>query len=110
VKILLDECVDRRFARELPGHSVETVYSMNWAGIQNGELLRQGERTAFDVFIIVDRNLAFQQNVGEMKLSVVVLCAHSNRLVNLSPLAADVLRQLPQLKRGEVRRVSETKT
>jgi predicted nuclease of predicted toxin-antitoxin system len=39
VKILLDECVDRRLARDLAGHSVTTVPRHGWAGIKNGDLL-----------------------------------------------------------------------
>jgi hypothetical protein len=39
VKILLDECVDRRLARDLGGHSVTTVPRRGWAGIKNGDLL-----------------------------------------------------------------------
>jgi hypothetical protein len=36
---------------------------MGWAGIPDGELLRLAE-TEFDVFITVDRNLPFQQNLA----------------------------------------------
>jgi hypothetical protein len=35
------------------------VLQAGWAGIQNGELLRLAQ-TQFDVFVTVDRNLAFQ--------------------------------------------------
>jgi len=39
VKILLDECVDRRLATAIAGHDVKTVRQMGWAGIKNGNLL-----------------------------------------------------------------------
>jgi hypothetical protein len=64
VKLLLDECVDRRFAKELQGHFVKTVPQMGWATIKNGELLALAEKE-FDVFITVDRNLSFQQNLSK---------------------------------------------
>jgi hypothetical protein len=48
VKILLDECVDRRLARNLVGHAVTTVPRKDWAGIKNGELLALAEKE-FDV-------------------------------------------------------------
>ncbi|MEN3330754.1 MAG: hypothetical protein V7641_119 [Blastocatellia bacterium] len=57
MKLLLDECVDRRFAKELPGHFVKTVPQMGWATIKNGELLGLAEKE-FDVFLTVDRNLS----------------------------------------------------
>ena len=60
VKILLDECVDRRLARDLVGHSVSTVPRRGWAGIKNGELLALAE-TEFDLFITVDRKISMEQ-------------------------------------------------
>jgi len=60
VKVLLDECVDRRLAREIPGHEIQTVTGLGWASVTNGELLVRAEGR-FDAFVTVDRNLAFQQ-------------------------------------------------
>jgi hypothetical protein len=60
VKILLDECVDRRLAREISGHDVHTVPQMGWAGIKNGDLLTLAEKQ-FEVFVTVDRNLRFNK-------------------------------------------------
>ena len=90
MKILLDKCVDRRFAKELPGHFVKTVPQMGWATIKNGELLTLAEKE-FDVFLTVDRNLSFQQNIPKFNLAVLVLQARSNRLADLKPLAPKVL-------------------
>ena len=49
MRILLDECIDRRLAKDLVGHEVRTVPQMGWAGILDGDLLplAAGE---FDVF------------------------------------------------------------
>jgi hypothetical protein len=66
VKLLLDECVDRRLARDLVGHSVSTVPRRGWAGIKNGELLTSAEQE-FDVFITVDRKLSTQQDPDEVQ-------------------------------------------
>ena len=38
MKLLLDECIDCRLAKEFQGHDVVTVPQAGWAGIQNGEL------------------------------------------------------------------------
>jgi len=35
VRLLLDECVDRRLARDIRGHDVSTVSELGWAGIRN---------------------------------------------------------------------------
>ena len=100
MKVLLDECVDRRFAKELYGYFVKTVPQMGWATIKNGELLALAEK-GFDVFITVDRNLSFQQNLPKFNIAVLVLKAHSNRLADLKPLAPKVLSVLPSLKKGK---------
>jgi len=94
VKLLLDECLDRRLARHIVGHDVSTVQQMGWAGIQNGELLRRAAAAAFGAFVAGDRNLSFQQNLAELPLAVVVLQASSNRLADLKPLVPKLLAAL----------------
>lgn len=105
MKILLDECLDRRFAKEIVGFQVKTVPQMNWAGVKNGELMRLAE-IEFDVFIIVDRNLSFQQNLPKYNIAVLVLRAQSNRLKDLQPFAAKIVEILPKLKKGKAEVIS----
>lgn len=52
MKLLLDECIDRKFAREFVGYEVKTVPQMGWAGVKNGQLLTLAE-AEFDVFITI---------------------------------------------------------
>ena len=87
MKLLLDECIDRRLAKEIEGHEVVTVPQAGWAGIQNGELLRLAQ-AQFDVFVTVDRNLSFQQHLPQFSIAVIVLQAPTNRLKDLRPLGA----------------------
>lgn len=60
MRILLDECANRRLARELVGHDVQTVSQMGWGGIKNGALLSLAKKE-FEIFLTIDRNLPFQQ-------------------------------------------------
>ena len=101
MKILLDECVDQRFRRDLIGHEVITVREAGWARKKNGELLALAA-TTYLVFITVDRNLYFQQNFSNFNIAVLILEARSNRLADLRPLAKDVLSELSVLKPGQV--------
>jgi hypothetical protein len=101
VKILLDECIDRRLTKEFGGYFVRTVPQMGWAGIKNGRLLSLAENE-FDVFITVDRNLAFQQNLIKFNIAVLVLHAQTNRLADLKPLVPDILAVVPTLKKREI--------
>jgi hypothetical protein len=46
VRILLDECIDRRLARDILGHEVRTVAEMGWAAMKNSELLGVAEKNS----------------------------------------------------------------
>jgi hypothetical protein len=73
---------------------------MGWAGVKNGQLLALAE-AEFDVFITVDRNLSFQQNLSQFNIAVIVLQAPSNRLADLKPLAPEVLAILATATKGQ---------
>lgn len=78
---------------------------MGWAGIKNGQLLTLAE-AEFDVFITVDRNLSFQQNLPLFNIAVIVLQAASNRLADLKPLVSEVLAILATVAKGQATTVS----
>jgi predicted nuclease of predicted toxin-antitoxin system len=101
MKLLLDECLDWRLRRDLPGHEVKTVKDMGWEGIKNGRLLTLAQ-AEFQVFITGDRNLSFQQNLPGFSIAVLLLKADSIRLVHTRPLMPKVLALLPALKPGQV--------
>jgi predicted nuclease of predicted toxin-antitoxin system len=106
MKILLDECVDWRLSRDIVGHDVKTVYQMGWQTIKNGELMRLASEN-FDVFVTVDRNLSFQQNLSAYTFSVIVLAAKTNRLADLRPLVPKLLEVIPTAGIGEATLISE---
>jgi predicted nuclease of predicted toxin-antitoxin system len=101
VKLLLDECIDWRLARELPGHDVKSARQMGWSSVKNGELMKLAA-TAFDAFVTVDRNLSFQQHLSNLPISVVVLRCYSNRLSELKALVPELMAALPNLPERQV--------
>lgn len=101
MRLLLDECVDRRLANDIQGHDVVTVPDAGWAALKNGELLARAQRE-FDAFLTVDHNLPFQQDLTRFSISVVVMRATSSRLSDLRSLIPQLLAALPTAKRGEV--------
>ena len=101
MKVLLDECLDWRLRRDLPGHEVKTVQEMGWDGIKNGRLLALAQ-AEFQVFITGARNLSFQQNLSGFSIAVLVLKAGSIRLVHTRPLMPKVLALLPSVQPGQV--------
>ena len=100
MKILLDECIDRRLAKDFIDYDIKTVPQMGWAGIKDRELLILAA-SVFDVLITVDRNLSFQQNLSPFDLSLIVLQAQSNRLADLKPLVPKVLDVLDIAPKGQ---------
>lgn len=99
--MLLDECVNRRLAKDIVGHDTKTVPQAGWAGLRNGALLGRAEGQ-FDAFVTVDRNLPSQQNLSRFSIAVIVLRARSNRLADLRPLVPRLLAVLGRAKRGQV--------
>jgi predicted nuclease of predicted toxin-antitoxin system len=71
MKMLLDECIDKRLVRSCNGLYVKTVPQMGWASVKNGKLLALAENE-FDIFITVDRNLSFQQNTINLDLECIL--------------------------------------
>ena len=98
--MLLDECVDRGLAAEIPDHDVRTVPEAGWAGLKNGELLSRAQAD-YDVFVTTDRNLMFQQNLPSFEIAVLVLSARSNRLHDLLPLVPELVATIPSAKPGK---------
>ncbi len=101
MRILLDECVPKRLKREFLGHDAHTVPEMGWSGVRNGELLKRMAADSFEVFVTVDQNLAFQQNVHAMNIAVLVLVAVSNRAADLLPLMPAAITALATLQPGD---------
>jgi hypothetical protein len=101
MRVLLDECVDRRLARDLVDHEVRTVPQMGWASFRNGDLMKLADG-AFDVFVTTDRNLSFQQHLPEYQVAVILLSARTNRLADLHPLVPRLLQSIVTAPRGKV--------
>ncbi|RKZ79400.1 MAG: hypothetical protein DRR16_25765 [Candidatus Parabeggiatoa sp. nov. 3] len=93
MKVLLDECLPKKLKRDFVGYEVNTVPEMGWAGIKNGALLTLAE-PQFDVFITIDNNLRYQQNLKTIQLVIVVLNATDSKFETLRPLIPSVLSTL----------------
>lgn len=93
MRILLDECMPRKIGLLLLGHEVTTASKAGLAGFKNGALLSAAAKS-FDIFLTVDRNLSFQQNVSQLQIKVIVLHSPSNQLRDLRPLVPKLLKVL----------------
>ncbi len=101
MNLLLDENLDWRLSRDLPGHQVKSVPQLGWAGLKNGDLLARAENQ-FDVLLTMDSKMRFQQNVSKYRIAIIVLESPSNRLADTRPLMPKVLAVLSTAKAGTV--------
>ena len=106
MRILIDECVDQRLRLLFPGHDCETAVYAKLSGLKNGALLTPAEAAGFEVIITTDQEIPYQQNLTTRQISIIVLCAPTNRLVDLKRLLPDAIRTVDSIKRGEVIRIS----
>jgi Domain of unknown function (DUF5615) len=102
MRVLLDEDLPRRLAELLVGHEVSTVQRSGWSGIKNGQLLGLAA-AQFDVFLTMDRNLEFQQNLAILPIAVLVVEAVSNRMEDLKPIVPAILDELNKISPKSLR-------
>src|SRR5882762_5855068 len=76
MKILFDQGTPAPLRHELAGHSVSTAGEMGWSNLDNGDLLREAEKS-FDLLITTDQNLKYQQNLAGRRLAILVLMTTS---------------------------------
>ena len=100
MKLLLDECVDWRLLRDLDAYDTRTVKQLGWEQVKNGALLRLAA-SEFDVFLTVDSNLEYQQNISDLDLAVIVLRSRTTRLRDLRELLPSLHDALRSFRAGE---------
>lgn len=71
--VLFDQGTPVGIRDSLRQHTVKTANQQGWSTVLNGELLRRAEEAGFDVLLTTDKNLAYQQNLSQRKIAVVVL-------------------------------------
>lgn len=95
MKILLDENIPSKVKLDFGTETeVKTVRDMNWQGKKNGELLGLMVINGFDIFITVDKNLQYQQNLEKFDLTIFLLLAINNKHQTLQPLMKNVQEML----------------
>ncbi len=103
MKILLDECIPRKFKSSLnvEGHTCSTVPEAGLAGKANGESLRLAEPN-LDAFVTLDKGIESQQNISSRQIAVILIRSRSSRLSDLQKHAATCLEALRHIKPGDL--------
>ncbi len=94
MRVLLDNNVNQNFAKLIAGHEVAHARQMGWAELENGDLIGVAEREGFDVMITADKQMQYQQNIEERKISIVILNALFIKWPHIEPLAPQVQDRL----------------
>jgi len=107
MKILLDENLPRKLKADFGhGFEVKTVSEMNWQGKKNGELLGLIAFNGFDIFVTIDKNLQYQQNLDKFNISIFLLLAVNNRRETLQKLIDQVKEIIHKGDFGKLTKIS----
>jgi hypothetical protein len=101
MRVLLDEMMSSRLARELVGHEVSTVPREGWAGLTNGALLARID-ALFDVLVTMDRGMRYQQRVTGRPFGIIEVHARSNALRALLPAVPRIREAIDTIQPGDV--------
>lgn len=101
MNILIDECLPKKLKLAFSDHTVSTVPEMGWAGTKNGDLLALMV-DEFDVFITIDGNMGYQQNLSSVMIAFILISAPSNRLADLLPLVPTIKQTLEHIQVGDI--------
>ena len=107
MKVLLDECIPRKFKRSLSGHECRTVPEAGFAGKTNGEMISLAERSGFEVLLTVDKGLAHEPNMAGRKIAIIIVRAKSKRLADLLPHADACSAYISRARHGQIVRIGE---
>ena len=105
MRILIDECVDQRLRLHFAEHDCQTAAYASLAGLKNGALLAAAESAGFEVMLTTDQEIPYQQNLAARRISILILCAPTNRLADLQRLVPTILRELCRISPGQVLRI-----
>lgn len=103
MKILIDECLPAALKENLAalGYECQTVRQAGFGSKKNGELMTLAEGR-WNVLLTSDRNIKYQQNMTGRSVSILILCAKSNRMKDLLPLMPACAQALLSIQAGQV--------
>ena len=104
MKIVFDENVPWPLRRFLPDHDVTSVQREGFGGTENGDLLNLLDGN-FDVFVLCDKNMRYQQNLADRVVAIVEL--PTNRWPVLMNLQVEIARVVASSSPGSYSTVEE---
>jgi len=71
--IIFDQATPVPIRPYLKPHIVRTAAQQGWDQLRNGDLLDAAKRAGFDLLLITDKNMRYQQNLAGRRIAIVVL-------------------------------------
>ena len=75
MKILFDHGTPAPLRKHLSEHLVYRSAKRGWELLGNGELIRMAEEEGYEVIVMTDQKMRYQQNLAGVQLATVVLQA-----------------------------------
>ncbi|MGO8671786.1 MAG: hypothetical protein ACLQVD_10525 [Capsulimonadaceae bacterium] len=94
MKVLLDNCVDVRFAGLIVDHEVQHTLNLGWGDLSNGKLIAAAEDAGFEVLVTVDKNIQHQQNIAKRRICLITLNSRLVGIDHITPLAGKLSIEL----------------
>jgi predicted nuclease of predicted toxin-antitoxin system len=101
MRLLLDECVDPRVKTLFPQHEVSTVHEMGWDELTDSELLALAQKS-FNALLTIDKSLEFQQNLGKLRLGVIVVRVRKNQMAYYRAIQQDLSAAMERIVPGQI--------
>ena len=99
MRILFDQCTPAPFRNWFSDDEVATAAELGWSDLSNGKLISSAEEAGFELLVTIDRNLRYQQNLTNRKITIAVILESAWPL--LKTRADEVATRIRALKPGD---------
>ncbi len=88
-----------RAKRLLDGHGIFHAKDQGWTRLDNGRLLGAAAGAGFAVMITVDKKIKYEQNLGQLPLTVIDIDLPDSRLPSIASIADHLEKAIGQAGR-----------
>lgn len=101
MRVLLDNCVARRFGQLISEHDVKHAQELGWDTLDDRELVAKAESEGFDVLVTIDQGIQHQVSFEGRKIGLITLKPGRFVMAGLSGLAPKLHEALKTPRPGE---------
>lgn len=102
MKILFDECFPRTLKRLIDqNHKAVWTQDTEFHGSEDKNLLEKAVSEGFEVFITVDQNIPYQQNLEDFRIAIINILTLSNAAPRLKSIITKLNEILGTIKTGD---------